>query len=58
MDDAIRKAEALIEALSYIRTFRDRLTVVSGGQRSLEELRAAPSTMELLQEGRRSDDPA
>jgi acetylglutamate kinase len=28
MDDAIRKAEALIEALSYIRTFRDRLTVI------------------------------
>ena len=27
-------------------------------QGSLEELRAAPSTMELLQEGRRSDDPA
>jgi integrase/recombinase XerD len=25
---------------------------------SLEELRAAPSTMELLQVGRRSDDPA
>jgi site-specific recombinase XerD len=25
---------------------------------SLEELRAAPSTMELLQAGRRSDDPA
>ena len=28
MDDAIRKAEVLIEALSYIRKFRDRLTVI------------------------------
>src|SRR5260370_661320 len=27
MDDAIRKAEALVEALSYIRTFREKLTL-------------------------------
>jgi len=31
MDDAIRKAETLIEALSYIRKFRDRLTVIKLG---------------------------
>jgi hypothetical protein len=28
MNDAIRKADVLIEALSYIRTFRDKLTVI------------------------------
>jgi acetylglutamate kinase len=31
MNDAIRKAEALIEALPYIRTFRGRLTVIKLG---------------------------
>src|SRR5258708_4682440 len=31
MNDAIRKAEVLIEALSYIRNFRDRLTVIKLG---------------------------
>lgn len=31
MDDAIRKAGALIEALSYIRQFRGRLTVIKIG---------------------------
>src|ERR1700730_8639034 len=38
MDDAIRKAEVLIEALSYIRNFRDRLTVIKlgGGARKDE----------------------
>ncbi len=36
MDDAIRKADVLIEALSYIRTFRDRLTVIKLGGSSME----------------------
>ena len=37
MDDAIRKAEVLIEALSYIRRFRDRLTVIKLGGSATEE---------------------
>jgi acetylglutamate kinase len=36
MDDAIRKADVLIEALNYIRTFRDRLTVIKVGGSALE----------------------
>jgi acetylglutamate kinase len=36
MDDAIRKAEALIEACSYIRRFRDRLTVIKLGGSAME----------------------
>src|SRR6516225_1696252 len=28
MDNAIRKADVLIEALGYIRTFRDRFTLI------------------------------
>jgi acetylglutamate kinase len=36
MDDAIRKAEVLIEALSYIRRFRDRLTVIKFGGSATE----------------------
>jgi acetylglutamate kinase len=37
MDDAIRKAEVLIEALSYIRNFRDRLTVIKLGGSAMED---------------------
>ena len=37
MDEAIRKADVLIEALSYIRTFRDRLTVIKLGGSAMEE---------------------
>src|ERR1700686_4448932 len=37
MDDANRKAEALIEALGYIRTFRDRLTVIKLGGSAMED---------------------
>src|SRR5262249_39944028 len=43
MNDAIRKADVLIEALSYIRTFRGRLTVIKLGGSVMEdadELRA------------------
>src|SRR3989440_9968545 len=37
MDEAIRKAEALIEACGYIRTFRDRLTVIKLGGSAMED---------------------
>src|SRR5437867_1210992 len=37
MDEAIRKAEVLIEALSYIRNFRDRLTVIKLGGSAMED---------------------
>lgn len=37
MNDAIRKAEVLIEALNYIRTFRGRLTVIKLGGSAMED---------------------
>jgi acetylglutamate kinase len=37
MDDAIRKADVLIEALSYIRTFHDRRTVIKLGGSVMED---------------------
>ena len=37
MDDAIRKAGVLIEALSYIRQFRGRLTVIKLGGSCMED---------------------
>src|SRR5213593_3987827 len=46
MDDAIRKAEVLIEALSYIRTFRDRLTVIKLGGSAMEEPDALRATLQ------------
>src|ERR671934_1707648 len=46
MDDAIRKAEVLIEALSYIRTFRDRLTVIKLGGSAMEEADALRATLQ------------
>jgi acetylglutamate kinase len=46
MDDAIRKAEALIEALSYIRTFRDRLTVIKLGGSAMEDPAALTATLQ------------
>lgn len=45
MNDAIRKAEVLIEALSYIRTFRDRLTVIKLGGSAMEDADALRSTL-------------
>src|ERR1700682_5951477 len=45
MDDAIRKAEALIEARSYIRMFRDRLTVIKLGGSAMEEPDALEATL-------------
>ena len=46
MLEAVRKVEALIEALSYIRTFRDRLTVIKLGGAAMEEPDALRSTLE------------
>jgi acetylglutamate kinase len=46
MDDAIRKAEALIEALNYIRTFRDRLTVIKLGGSAMEDSAALTATLQ------------
>jgi acetylglutamate kinase len=37
MDDAIRKADTLIEALSYIRQFQGKLTVIKLGGSAMEE---------------------
>jgi acetylglutamate kinase len=45
MDDAIRKAEALIEALAYIRRFRDRLTVIKLGGSAMEDPAALEATL-------------
>jgi acetylglutamate kinase len=46
MDAAIRKAETLIEALSYIRTFRDRLTVIKLGGSAMEDTDALRATLQ------------
>src|SRR5437899_1497503 len=46
MDDAIRKAEALIEALSYIRRFRDRLTVIKLGGSAMEDPAVLRATLQ------------
>jgi acetylglutamate kinase len=45
MNDAIRKAEVLIEALSYIRKFRDRLTVIKLGGSAMEDPDALRATL-------------
>jgi acetylglutamate kinase len=46
MDNAIRKAEVLIEALSYIRNFRDRLTVIKLGGSAMEDPDALRATLQ------------
>jgi acetylglutamate kinase len=46
MDDAIHKAEVLIEALSYIRTFRDRLTLIKLGGSAMEDEAALRATLQ------------
>jgi acetylglutamate kinase len=46
MRDAIRKAEVLIEALSYIRKFRDRLTVIKLGGSAMEDPEALRATLQ------------
>jgi acetylglutamate kinase len=46
MNDAIRKAEVLIEALSYIRNFRDKLTVIKLGGSAMEDAAALRATLQ------------
>src|SRR5437879_10628038 len=46
MNDAIRKAEVFIEALSYIRRFRDRLTVIKLGGSAMEDPDALRATLQ------------
>jgi acetylglutamate kinase len=46
MDSAIRKAEALIEALSYIRQFHHRVIVIKLGGSAMEEPDALRATLQ------------
>ena len=46
MDNAIRKADVLIEALSYIRTFRDKVTVIKLGGSAMEDRDALRATLQ------------
>jgi acetylglutamate kinase len=46
LDDAIRKADVLIEALGYIRTFRDRLTVIKLGGSAMEDPETLRATLQ------------
>src|SRR4051795_2444423 len=46
MNDAIRKADVLIEALSYIRQFRDKLTVIKLGGSAMEDPAALTATLQ------------
>jgi acetylglutamate kinase len=45
MDDAIRKADVLLEALSYIRSFRDRLIVIKLGGSAMESAETLRATL-------------
>ena len=46
MDDAIRKADVLIEALNYIRTFRDRRSVIKLGGSAMEDADTLKATLQ------------
>jgi acetylglutamate kinase len=46
MDEAITKADILIEALSYIRKFRDKLTVIKLGGSAMEDPEALKATLQ------------
>ena len=46
MDDAIRKAESLIEAMSYIRRFRDHLIAIKLGGSAMEDPAALTATLQ------------
>src|ERR1700733_8689510 len=46
MDSAIRKAEALIEALNYIRQFHARVIVIKLGGSAMEESEALRATLQ------------
>ncbi len=46
MDDAIRKADVLIEALGYIQSFRDRRTVIKLGGSAMEDANTLRATLQ------------
>src|SRR5438045_8060118 len=46
MKDAIQKAEVLVEALGYIRTFRDKLTLVKLGGSAMEDADTLRATLQ------------
>lgn len=46
MESAIRKASVLIEALSYIRSFRDKITVIKLGGSAMEDPDAVTATLQ------------
>src|SRR5262245_21185586 len=46
MNEAIRKADVLIEALGYIRQFRDKLTVIKLGGSAMEDPEALTATLQ------------
>lgn len=48
MNEAIRKAGALIEALSYIRTFRGRYSVIKLGGSAMEDADAVAATLQSV----------
>ncbi|MFO0813334.1 MAG: acetylglutamate kinase [Gemmatales bacterium] len=46
MESAIRKASVLIEAMSYIRSFRDKITVIKLGGSAMEDPEAVTATLQ------------
>src|SRR5579859_89364 len=46
MNDAIRKADVLIEALGYIRNFRDRRTLIKLGGSVMDDAGALRATLQ------------
>ncbi len=46
MESAIRKASVLIEALSYVRSFRDKITVIKLGGSAMEDPEAVAATLQ------------
>src|SRR3954463_13936839 len=46
MDDVLAKADILIEALSYIRKFRDKLTVIKLGGSAMEDPETLKATLQ------------
>lgn len=46
MESAIRKASVLIEAMSYIRSFRDKITVIKLGGSAMEDPEAVAATLQ------------
>ena len=47
MESAIRKASVLIEALSYVRSFRDKITVIKLGGSAMEDPEAVAATLQV-----------